>query len=178
LTPSEAAERLKVSPITLRSWAEKGLIHARTTLGGHRRYLVSEIDMLMQRQSWPAASQLRVMIVDDDHVVSGILQKTLARLSATLLVEIANDGFEAGRMLSSFKPDVILLDLMMPGMDGFEVCRRVKSDPATAHIRVIAVTGHPSQENLERILAAGADACLAKPVDPSALLAALQLPPT
>ena len=115
------------------------------------------------------------MIVDDDRLVSRILQKTLSNLGTPMLVEIANDGFEAGRKLSTFMPDVMLLDLMMPGMYGFEVCRRVKSDPATSHIRVIAVTGKPSQDNVAQIMAAGAESCLPKPVKASALLSILKL---
>jgi two-component system cell cycle response regulator len=65
---------------------------------------------------------------------------------------------------------------MMPGMDGFEVCRRVKNDPATATIRVIAMTGYPTEENIKRILAAGAESCMTKPVDHAELLAVLDLP--
>jgi len=176
LTPAEAAKRLSVSPITLRKWADKGLIQAQITLGGHRRYLLSEVERLLQRHSPPDDSPLQVMIVDDDPFVSALLQEILSNLSTPMRVEIANDGFAAGRKLTTFMPDIILLDLMMPGLDGFEVCRRIKNDPATAQIRVIAMTGYPTEENIQRILSAGAEACLAKPVDHSALLTALKPP--
>jgi CheY-like chemotaxis protein len=69
----------------------------------------------------------------------------------------------------------MLLDLMMPGMDGFEVCSRLKADNATKNIRVVAMTGYPSDENVNRILAAGAECCLAKPLDREKLLAVLGL---
>jgi len=69
-----------------------------------------------------------------------------------------------------FSPDVVLLDLMMPGMDGFQVCERLKKDSATKNIRVIAMTGYPSAMNTEKILAAGAEICLPKPVDRAQLL--------
>jgi two-component system cell cycle response regulator len=64
---------------------------------------------------------------------------------------------------------------MMSELDGFEVCRRIKQDPATAPIRVIALTGHPSPENVQRITAAGAEICLAKPIDNAELFAVLGL---
>lgn len=176
LTPDEAAKRLGVSPITLRKWAGKGLIQARTTPGGHRRYPLSEVTKLLQSQNSPASSPTRIMIVDDDPVVSGVLQEFLSNLATPLTVTIANDGFEAGRKLFTFMPDIIVLDLIMPGLDGFEVCRRVKNDPKTAKIRMIAMTGYPTQENIKRILSEGAEACLAKPIDSAELLAALNLP--
>jgi two-component system cell cycle response regulator len=64
---------------------------------------------------------------------------------------------------------------MMPGMDGFEVCRRLRARPTLNHIKIVAVTGFPSPENVDRILAAGADACLPKPLDAERLLAELGL---
>jgi two-component system cell cycle response regulator len=64
---------------------------------------------------------------------------------------------------------------MMPGLDGFQVCERIKSDPATRHIRVIAMTGYPDPRHVERILAAGAEDCLAKPLDEERVFAALRL---
>ena len=64
---------------------------------------------------------------------------------------------------------------MMPGHDGFEICRRIKGDPATHDVRVIAMTGYPTSDNKQRILMAGAEACLAKPVSNRTLFDALGL---
>lgn len=175
LTPTEVSKRLRVSPLTLRKWADKGLIQAITTLGGHRRYPLGEVERLLQRHSQPNVSPLHIMIVDDDLFVSEVLQEFLTNLSTPVVVEIANNGFEAGRKLTTFRPDIILLDLMMPGMDGLDVCHRVKDDPSTAKIRVIAMTGYPTEANIKRILSAGAEACLSKPVDHAELLTALNL---
>lgn len=176
LTPIEAARRLSVSPITLRKWADKGLIQAITTPGGHRRYLLDEVERLLQRPNPRSRRPLQIMIVDDDRFACEVLQEQLAKLDTPVVTEIANNGFEAGRKLVAFMPDIILLDLMMPGLDGFEVCHRIKHDPATARIRVIAITGHPSPENLQRILSAGAETCLVKPVNHDELMEALNLP--
>ena len=83
----------------------------------------------------------------------------------------AADGFEAGRLTATFRPDVVLLDLRMPGRDGFQVCRTIKADPATSHTLVIAMTGFYSPETEARILECGAVRCFAKPVEPSTLSA-------
>src|SRR5256885_7658144 len=76
--------------------------------------------------------------------------------------DVAHDGFEAGSKVESFRPHALVLDLMMPGIDGFEVCRRLRARHTLNHIRIVAVTGFPSPDHVNRILAAGADACVAK----------------
>jgi CheY-like chemotaxis protein len=82
---------------------------------------------------------------------------------------IAYDGFEAGQLIYEIKPDLILLDLVMPGMDGYSVCERIKNNDATSDIRIIAMTGVGTEENIKRILNAGAESCLKKPIDVKAL---------
>jgi len=69
-----------------------------------------------------------------------------------------------------FKPDLLVLDLIMPGMDGFEVCRRIKKNPRTSHIKVLAITGYDDGENRDRIMKAGADDYLPKPIESERLL--------
>ena len=73
-----------------------------------------------------------------------------------------------------FKSDLLVLDLIMPGMDGFEVCRRIKKNPRTSHIKVLAITGYDDGENRARIMKAGADGYLTKPVERAHLLATVE----
>ena len=75
----------------------------------------------------------------------------------------ASDGYEAGAEMIRFAPDLVLLDLFMPGVDGFEVCRKIKSDPQTRNTVVVVMTGLPIEENLTRALECGADHCVPKP---------------
>jgi CheY-like chemotaxis protein len=72
------------------------------------------------------------------------------------------------------KPEVVLLDTYMPGMDGLEVCRRLKLSPQTAHIAVLAMSGRPSAETERRFLEAGAAAFLPKPIQAAAVLSKLE----
>ena len=72
---------------------------------------------------------------------------------------------EAGLKIASFKPQLVVLDLMMPGLNGFKVCEQVKSDPETQDIKVLVVTGYASEENISRALELGADGYLVKPLD-------------
>jgi excisionase family DNA binding protein len=173
LTPAEAAKKLKVSPITLRKWADSGLIEARVTIGGHRRYLANEVERLATRQHSRGEQELKVLIVDDDPMMIELMRDLLHESGHRLSIEIALDGFDAGRKLVTFEPQLMFLDLMMPGLDGFEVCRRVMSANLPSRTRVIAMTGYPTKENVARILAEGAEACLPKPVSRSTLISIL-----
>jgi CheY-like chemotaxis protein len=89
-------------------------------------------------------------------------------------VESATDGLEAVEKAAALLPDVIVLDLSMPGMDGWEACRRIKAEPRTARIPTIAVTAHAEKSPRERAEAAGCDAYYAKPLAPDKLFSALQ----
>ncbi|MGZ5051195.1 MAG: response regulator [Methylobacter sp.] len=175
LTPSEAAKLLMVSPITVRAWAQKGLLPSETTPGGHRRFLREAVEQFA-KQCKTASRQhdLRILIVDDDQQVAGFLVEWLSSLDEPFIISVASDGFDAGSKIHTFEPDVILLDLMMPKLDGFEVCRRIKADPDTSDIRVIAMTGYMSPENQQRIFEVGAETCISKPVDMMSLLRLLK----
>ena len=89
------------------------------------------------------------------------------------MVETARDGFDAGIKVQTFQPCIILLDLMMPDLNGVDVCRLLKQNPATRNIRIIAITGYKTQENVDAIINAGAEACLAKPINSNLLMNAI-----
>ncbi len=168
-----------VSPVTVRQWAQKGQLHALTTPGGHRRFTRQEVERFAREHELtlqPAPDpRLRILIVDDDKQFSGYLVELLTGLSTEVVVETASDGFEAGQKIQTFQAHIVLLDLMMPGMNGFQVCRMLKSAPATKGIRIIAMTAYPGKENVDLIMAAGAEKCLSKPLEAEALLQAIGL---
>ncbi len=111
----------------------------------------------------------RILIVDDVPANTRLLE---AKLSAEYdEVASAKDGFEALRMAHRWQPDLILLDVMMPGMDGFECCRRLKGDATTLHIPVVMVTALGEPVERLRGLEAGADDFLTKPVEYETLMA-------
>ena len=110
----------------------------------------------------------KVLIVDDDPLIQKMLTKALS--AQKYETAVASDGFEAGIQVAEFRPGLIILDLLMPGMDGFEVCKRIKGNPETSHIKILAVTGYDTTENRDRIMAEGADAYMTKPFDLNTLL--------
>ncbi len=177
LTPTQVAQRLRVSPVTVRHWALNGKLEFVTTPGGHRRFLPEEVERFARQygvdQQAPANHALRVLIVDDNPELGEMLSEFVTNSHAGNEAAIAHNGFEAGSLIHEFKPDLVMLDILMPGLDGFAVCSRIKRHPATRHIPIIAMTGRPSQENIEAIINAGAEDCLAKPLDPQILHALL-----
>ena len=116
----------------------------------------------------PESRVFKVLVVDDE-------QRNL-KLMATLLENdgcdcvTASNGFEALEKASSEAPDLILLDVMMPGMDGYETCRRLKEDPATRDIPIVMVTALTERESRLQGLRAGAIDFLSKPIDPTELM--------
>jgi len=104
----------------------------------------------------------KILIVDDDPEIRDLLSKMLSCVEYE--TEVASSGFEAGAKVVKFKPVLIILDLIMPEMSGFEVCKKIKGDPDTSHIKVLAITGYDTEENREKIMKAGADDYMAKPV--------------
>jgi two-component system, OmpR family, alkaline phosphatase synthesis response regulator PhoP len=107
--------------------------------------------------------QSRVLVVDDNAQNRELLGAFLE--SIPVLVEMAEDGVEALQQIAANPPDLILLDIMMPRMSGFEVCRKLKSHPATRDIPVIMVTALNEMGDIERAVDCGTDDFLSKPVN-------------
>jgi CheY-like chemotaxis protein len=110
--------------------------------------------------------KLRILIVDDDVDVAHFISELFDDGVNRVITEVAHNGFAAGMQVKSFQPDILLTDLMMPEMNGIEVCRLLKSQPETRGIRIIGVTGYYTPENVNLFLEAGAEICLRKPIDP------------
>ena len=104
-----------------------------------------------------------ILIVDDDPTARETLTAMLEGEDYDLA--LAKDGFEALRMLDQNQPDVILLDVMMPGMDGFEVCRRIRATPKVAEVPILILTALDDRGSLLHAIESGADDFLTKPVD-------------
>ena len=105
----------------------------------------------------------RLLIVDDEPEVRQFLRRVIAEKRPEAEILEASDGFEAGHIITSVHPLLVVLDLKLPGVDGFKVCRTVRSDPELASVKILAITGVDAEQARGRILEAGADEFLAKP---------------
>jgi len=170
-TSHEVSRVCGVAPITVGRWIRAGKLKAFRTVGGHRRILRSDLEAFMEAFGIPgdlgrrSEKTRRVMVVDDDEIMVKVLRELIGTLDGAWEVKGAGDGFEAGRLVETFEPALVFLDLMMPGMDGFEVCRRIKSDARTEHTEIVGITGYFTEENREKLKACGAIDLYRKPID-------------
>ncbi len=176
-TIPEAAEFCSVGRTTMWRWVKSGKVKAATTPGGQHRIAKPDLQFLLSRlgaHPLPEPGEVdstfssrkasaRILVVDDDPSIRKMLTEIFELHG--FQTDVATDGFEAGVKLVQFNPDLVLLDLYMPGMDGFEVCKRIKENPHTSRIKVLVVTGYDTEENRDRIIACGADGYLTKPVE-------------
>jgi excisionase family DNA binding protein len=177
-TTFETAKLCHVSPLSIINWVNAGRLSAFRTPGGHRRIRREDLIRFMRESGIPLPEELRegsgrpkVLVVDDEASIRDAFTEHLASRSRPYEVLPAADGFEAGRLMATFRPDVVLLDLKMPGIDGFQICRTIKADPETANTAVIAMTGYYTPETEARALECGALRCFAKPIEASAIAA-------
>ena len=110
----------------------------------------------------------RILIADDNQANSELLEAYLVDVDCEL--EFAVDGKDTLDKVVSFEPDLILLDIMMPKLSGFEVCQQVKSNPRTQSIMILMITALNELGDIERAVAAGTDDFLCKPVNKLALV--------
>ena len=165
-TTHEVARLLHVNPRSVINWIEQNLLPCYRTPGGHRRIRREDLLVFVRRQKIPTPatlveSKFTVLIVDDDQNIVDLIRTFLLH-QGSYQVASASDGISALIEVGRIKPDLLILDLKIPGVDGIEVCRRIKSDSAN-RTAIIAVSG--SSEYADTSLQSGADAFSLKPVD-------------
>ncbi len=169
----EISKICNVHHTTVICWINEKKVPAYVTPGGHRRVKKEDLLDFMRRYGIPipetlARNNKRILIVDDDR---SALDELSSALSAEgFEVDLASSGFEAGKKVYVSKPDLILLDFMMPGMDGFEVCSILKKDKEAASIPVIAITALNGGDEVERIKKCGVKVYFSKPLDLARLI--------
>jgi CheY-like chemotaxis protein len=110
----------------------------------------------------------KILIADDNQPNVELLEAYLADFDCELAM--AADGHETLEKVAQFQPDLVLLDIMMPKLSGFEVCRTLKADPSTSHIMILMVTALGEPGDIERAVACGCDDFLRKPINKLELL--------
>ena len=151
-----------------------------TTEGGHRLYeesvtmdrlgkikrMVAKGMTLPEIQSQIDSEMLtkKILVVDDEPEIVEFI-KDLLQDNIPHKLESAADGFSAGRLINTFSPDLVILDLLLPGVDGFQVCKMIRGSEESKSTKILAVTGYDSADIRDKILESGADDYLGKPLE-------------
>lgn len=166
-TTGEAAEICNVSQQTIIRCFDSGRLHGFRVPGSRfRRIPRAELIKFMKANDIPTerleSSLRRILIVDDDDEIVDLFMDVLSR-DERFEVKSASTGYDAGLLTEQFKPHLILLDYMLPDINGNLVCQRIKSTPEHQDTKVIIVSGVVNQEEVDQLSGAGADDFVKKP---------------
>lgn len=179
LSTHEVAQLLGVDMTTVINWCSKGKLSSFKTPGGHRRIRVDDLLQFIQKFEMPVPEALqqsadfRCVVVDDDPSIVKIVIRVLEAASPGIRIESAGDGFTAGQRISELRPNLVVLDINLPGINGLAVCKRIRADKRLAGTRILAITGEAVPEIKDQAFEAGADGFLAKPFTPDDLRTAV-----
>jgi excisionase family DNA binding protein len=160
---------------TVIRWIETGKLKAYSTPGGHRRVKWSDLINFLTENRMPIPRELeearkkKILVIDDDPGFLEIVTKILEKVPDTE-TRTSSSGFEAGILVAEWFPDLILLDFIIPDLDGFEVTKKIRSNPRLKKIPIIAVTSITDPEELEKVKTCGVNSVVTKPVESGSLI--------
>jgi len=169
-TTFEISQICGVNPTTVQNWVKSKKLKAFRTPGGHRRVRREDLISFMKEFGMPFPADFSqapplVMIVDDETDILDMLEELLKSGEDEISVVRAQSGVAALLMIGEYKPDLLIVDMMMPGMNGIDVCQKLRASPSTQNIKIVAISGDHNPVLKERILNAGADLFFTKPLD-------------
>ncbi|MCX7029000.1 MAG: response regulator [Spirochaetes bacterium] len=181
----EAARICGVVNQTAINWIKNGHLKAFQTPGGQYRVYEEDLVSFLTSRGMRVPADLTtgeelqpdrdlVLIVDDDPQINTLLMRFLLKKNPTRRILQAFDGFEAGRLISDRRPEAVILDIGLPGLDGHKLCRRIKQDIGLARPVIVAISGLDQGVDGAVIIEEGADAFFAKPLDLEQLEARLR----
>ena len=170
LTTFEVSRLCEVNPTTVQNWVKENKLPAHVTPGGHRRIRKEDLVRFLRDFGMPIPPELSalpplVLVVDDEQDIIDLVTAALQSGEQTLEIAGARSGVEALLIMGERKPDLVILDIMMPGMNGIEVCQTLKASSVTRNLRIVAISGRHDSDLRARVLAAGADRFFTKPLD-------------
>ncbi len=162
LSTGDLAEFCHVTKHTIISAIERGELEASRTPGGHNRIRRGDAVAFMQRHNFmPTAKASKILVVDDEAFVYDIVEEMFGDNGYKIFY--AANGYEAGKLAERERPDVILLDILLPDVDGRDVCRHIREEKFGKDCSILAVTALKEPQDVQAIYEAGIDHYIAKP---------------
>ncbi|MHC4990591.1 MAG: response regulator [Planctomycetota bacterium] len=173
-TTGEAAEVCKVSQQTIIRCFDSGRLQGFRVPGSRfRRIPRAELLRFMKSNDIPTeileSIEKRILVVDDDHEIIELFVDVLGR-DERFIVKTAGTGYDAGLLTEQFRPHLVLLDYMLPDINGNLVCERIKANPELKETKIIIVSGVVNQDEIEQLKVSGADDFVKKPFNIEALV--------
>lgn len=175
----QAARMCGVSVFSIQRWFDEGLLIGATLPGGRRRIASASLEAFMKKHIITAtgaseADATRILLVDDDARLLSVMRESLEGHGGCL-VRAAASGLEAGLALSEFRPEVIVLDVLLEDVPGQILVKRIRESQAGRTVRIVAISGKASEADERGIQQAGANAFLRKPFTMADLVKAIGL---
>ena len=176
ISVGQAAQICRVTSRTINNWIRAGKLKAYATPGGHFRIWPSDLRKFLKAHSmninfeFKGEHPRKILIIDDDEAYAEMIREVLRDKLENCEVTISQDGYEALILLGEFKPELVVLDLMMPGIDGFKVLELIADRKVTHSLKVLVLSGNLSPAAVERLKRSRADQWLAKPVSVAELI--------
>lgn len=173
-TTGEAAKICKVSQQTIIRCFDNGSLKGFRVPGSRfRRIPREQLYSFMKENGIPTealeSGKRKLLIVDDDEELVELMVDIFTR-DGRFEIKSANNGFGAGMLVKDFRPDLVILDVMLPDINGKEVCQRVRNDPTMKTVKIICISGMVEQDKIADLRAAGADDFMNKPFSVEKLL--------
>jgi len=175
-TISDIAEICSVTPQRVRGWVESAEIEYYRIPGGHYRFYHADVVRYLEAKGYEMPEEwqgpprrFRVLLVEDDADLLEIFVELL-KDEPRIDVKAESNGFMAGLQIAGWKPDLILLDFLMPGVNGFEICSRLRENESTMDMPVLAITSLTTPECRQAVYDSGVSDFLGKPFHSEALL--------
>jgi len=166
LTTGQIAAYCHVSHVTVLKWIKEGRLKAYTIPSGHYRIQKQDFHEFLVKHKMPVdeaffvEEAVKVLVVDDEAKTYELIASTFGEYKSAS----AGNGFEAGLQLANFQPDLLILNLDTPGIDGLEVCQSVKANPKTKRTKILVLAKSAEDKAVTEALACGADGYLVKPL--------------
>jgi len=173
-TTGEAAKICKVSQQTIIRCFDNGSLKGFRVPGSRfRRIPREQLFAFMKENGIPTdaleSGQKKILIVDDDEELVELMVDVF-RMDGRFDIKKANNGFDAGMLVKEFLPDLVVLDVMLPDINGKEVCQRVRSDSTMESVKILCISGMVEQDKIADLLASGANDFMSKPFTVDQLL--------
>lgn len=179
LTTGDIARYCHTTVMQVNRWIKNGALIAFHNPGGQSRITRDEFRRFLERNGMPVLEEFfgaesigkKILVADDDRSVVDAIRYLLRAQDKNYRVKTSRDGYETLIAAGDFKPDLLIMDIRMPRIDGLEVCRRLRqNENITRGMKILAITGHSEAYDRDLVLRNGADEYLLKPFDKKSLL--------